>query len=62
MNLLRKFLDMLSQFLGKLKSKRRLKVKNQSITKINLGAGLTVARSWAIERKSLYSLKYPNKN
>lgn len=56
MKILRKFIDLLTQFLGRLKKNRRLSFNQESITKVNLGAGLAVAPGWVNIDGSLNSL------
>ena len=56
MNILRQFIDFLTQFLGRLKRKRKLKARRDSLVKVNLGAGLAVAPGWINIDGSLNSL------
>jgi SAM-dependent methyltransferase len=56
MKFLRKFIDVFTQFLGRLKKNRKINPKTDSFTKINLGAGLAVAPGWTNIDGSLNSL------
>ena len=56
MKFFRKFIDIFTQFLGRLKKSRKIDPKTDSVAKINLGAGLAVAPGWTNIDGSLNSL------